>query len=111
MTGIVTIDPTGIVALLNEPESLAVLDQAANDIQTRAAATTRRGHSAHRLAVADSYVTDRAHPGPDGGEAAVFSASPFQHFVEFGSIHQAPERPLTTAVTDAGYQREDVAKQ
>lgn len=106
----IEIIPAGIVELLNESESLATLDQAANDISTTAASITRRGHSGHRQHIADQYGTEKAKPTSEGGQAAVTNSSSFFHLEEFGSIHQAPQRPAYRAITQAGYVAEALPK-
>lgn len=106
----VQVDAAGITALLNEAESLAVLDRAAADISAAAAAVTRRGHSGRRFHIADQYGVEKAKPTSEGGQAAVTNSSSFFHLEQFGSIHQPPQRMVDRAIVQAGYTLEAVPK-
>lgn len=106
----IEINLAGIVELLNSPEALAVLDDAADRIAQAAIANTRRGPSNQYGHIRDAYYLYPAKPGPQGGEAAAANRSPVFHMLEFGTVNNPPERPFTRAVLDAGYQLEEIPK-
>lgn len=109
-TAQITVDLGGITELLNEGQSLAVLDDITNALEGQMQSITRRGHSHHRVHMADQYGTEHAHPTSDGGEAAVTNASPFFHLEQFGSIHQPPQRMAERAIRALGLIVEDVPR-
>lgn len=104
----VDVDRAAVAALLNETDSLTVLTGAARDIAEQAKSITRRGSDPRHGHIADQYVTESAKQTAHGGEAVVGNTDPFFHLEEFGSINQAPQRPLYRAITAAGFKPEAI---
>lgn len=102
--------PEGLIELLNAPESLTVLDEAADRIGKAAIANTRIGLDPRWGHIHDAYYLYPAKPGPQGGEAAAANRSAFFHMLEFGTVNNPPERPFSRAITDAGYEAQETPR-
>lgn len=102
--------PDGIVALLNEGDSLVVLDEAASRVVNAAQGLTRRGPNPRFGHIADRYFTQRAQPSDIGGIAAACNGSPVFHMLEFGTIHNPPERPFFRGAVASGLVVEALSK-
>lgn len=93
-------DINGIATLLNDPKSLALLDTTTERVASAAASITRRG--ARNPHIADQYVTEKAKPTADGGQAKLANTSSFFHLEQFGSQSQPPQRMVDKAFQQAG---------
>ncbi len=95
----VTISDRGVAELLDSPKAKRHVEGAARAIAAAAAAIAPRRSG--RLA--KSYRATKAEVGPDGVSARAYTAMPYGHLVEWGSVGQAPKAPLRRGAQRAGY--------
>ena len=95
----VKIHDKGIGDLLQTPQAKRHVTVAAGEIARAAAAIAPRRSG--RLA--KSYRSTKAEVTPNGLSARAYTAMPYGHLVEWGSVGQAPKAPLRRGAQRAGY--------
>lgn len=97
----VTLDLAGLAAVCNETQARTVQRERA---QEAVEAVKRDGpraqhggqHIVDKIAVGETRTT------PDGAATSILWASPFWHFVEYGTVNMPPSRVLTRSAQNAG---------
>lgn len=101
MTAEFTLEPVGLLALLNDTEARGFVEQLAQ----KGAEETRR-LTPPRLA--KTIGSTPAETTSEGAKATFYNDSSFWHLVEFGSINNSPLRPLTRAAQSIGTRFEEL---
>ena len=95
----VTISDRGVDQLLDDPKAKRHVEGAARAVAAAASAIAPRRSG--RLA--KSYRATKAEATPTGLSARAYTAMPYGHLVEWGSVNQAPKAPLRRGAQRAGY--------
>lgn len=95
----VTISDRGVDQLLDAPKPKRLAEAAALAVARAAGelAPRRTGR------LAKSYRITKAEVTATGVSARAYTAMPYGHLVEWGSVNQAPTAPLRRAAQRAGY--------
>lgn len=95
----VTIHDRGVADLLDSPKAKRHVEAAAKAVARAAAeiAPRRTGR------LAKSYRATRAEVTAGGLSARAYTALPYGHLVEWGTVNQAPKAPLRRGAQRAGY--------